>query len=98
MSENAVTTSPVQEKALEIIAQELELEASEFTLTGHFVDDYDADSLALIAVVARIEKELGVAIPKTELVKMVNLDAVFGLIDSYDSANGAAKEEVIGGA
>ena len=95
MSENAVTTSPVQEKALEIIAQELELEASEFTLTGHFVDDYDADSLALIAVVARIEKELGVAIPKTELVKMVNLEAVFGLIDSYDGAN-ARGEEVAG--
>ena len=89
MSENMVTTSPVQEKALEIIAQELEMEASEFTRTGHFVDDYDADSLALIAVVARIEKELGVAIPKTELVKMVNLEAVFALIDSYDSAAAA---------
>lgn len=93
MSENTVTTSPVQEKALEIIAQELELEASEFTLTGHFVDDYDADSLALIAVVARIEKELGVAIPKTELVKMVDLRAVFTLIEAYD---GAPKAEVAG--
>ncbi|GAA1255767.1 hypothetical protein GCM10009609_18720 [Pseudonocardia aurantiaca] len=92
MSENAVTTSPVQEKALEIIAQELELEASEFTLTGHFVDDYDADSLALIAVVARIEKELGVAIPKTELVKMINLEAVFGLIASYDDTNTRVEE------
>ncbi len=90
MSENAVTTSPVQEKALEIIAQELELEASEFTLTGHFVDDYDADSLALI-VVARIEKELGVAIPKTELVKMIDLEAVFGLIASYDGAGSASR-------
>jgi acyl carrier protein len=92
MSENAVTTSPVQEKALEIIAQELELEASEFTLTGHFVDDYDADSLALIAVVARIEKELGVVIPKTELVKMINLEAVFGLIASYDGTDARAEE------
>jgi acyl carrier protein len=89
MSENMVTTSPVQEKALEIIAQELELEASEFTLTGHFVDDYDADSLALIAVVARIEKELGVMIPKTELPKMANLAAVFALIDSYDGTPAA---------
>lgn len=86
MSENTVTTSPVQEKALEIIAQELELEPSEFTLTGHFVDDYDADSLALIAVVARIEKEVGIVIPKTELTKMVNLEAVFDLIDCYDGA------------
>ncbi|OZM79784.1 acyl carrier protein [Pseudonocardia sp. MH-G8] len=93
MSENAVTTGPVQEKALEIIAQELELEASEFTLTGHFVDDYDADSLALIAVVARVEKELGIMIPKTELMKMINLEAVFGLLDTYD---GAPVQEVTG--
>lgn len=50
------------------------------------MDDYDADSLALIAVVARIEKELGLVIPKSELPQMVGLAAVFALIDSYDGA------------
>lgn len=80
------TVTPSHEKALAIIAEELELEVSDFTLTGHFVDDYDADSLALIAVVARIEKEVGVAIPKTDLMEMINLAAVFELIDRYENA------------
>lgn len=86
MSESTITTTPVQEKVLEIIAEELELDPSEFTRTGHFVDDYDADSLALIAIVARIEKEVGVLIPKTELANLVSLEAVFARLDSYAEA------------
>jgi len=83
MSEFTLTADPVQQKVLEIIAQELEVGPEELTLTGHFVDDYDADSLSLITVVARIEKEIGVIIPKTELSEMVNLGNVFDLVGAY---------------
>ena len=86
MSEFAVTQNDLQDKVLRIISQELEMEPDEFTLDGHFIDDYDADSLTLIAVVARLEKELGVAVPKTELVNMVDLRHTFELVDSYAGA------------
>jgi acyl carrier protein len=90
MSQSIVTADPTQEKIIDIFAEELEVDASEMTLTGNFVDDYDGDSLALIAVMARIEKELGIVIPKTELVNMVDLQHVFEIVARVESgASGA---------
>ena len=73
----------LQEKVLTVLSEELEMDPAEFSLDGHFVDDYDADSLTLIAVVARIEKELGVVVPKSELARMVDLRHTFELVDTY---------------
>lgn len=85
MSQSIVTVDPLHAKIVDIFAEELELDAAEMELTGHFVDDYDGDSLALIAVMARIEKELGVAIPKTELVNLTDLASVFAIVDDIRS-------------
>src|SRR2546423_2501099 len=81
--ENTTDVAVLQEKVREIILEELELEPAELTATGHFVDDYDADSLSLITIVARIEKELGVAVPQDEMENMPNLDGVFEVIARY---------------
>jgi acyl carrier protein len=75
--------SVLPEKIRGIIDQELELEPGELTQTGHFIDDYDADSLSLITIVARIEKELGVIVPQDELPNMANLEAVFDVVGRY---------------
>jgi acyl carrier protein len=81
--ETAGNTRQLQEKIYEIIAQELELEPGELTETGHFIDDYDADSLTLITIVARIEKELGVVVPQAELMNMANLGGVYEVVEKY---------------
>jgi acyl carrier protein len=81
--ETAGRTRVLQEKIHEIIVQELELEPGELTETGHFIDDYDADSLTLITIVARIEKELGVVVPQAELVNMANLGGVYTVVEKY---------------
>jgi acyl carrier protein len=73
----------LQQKISEIIAQELELEPSELSETGDFVDDYDADSLSLITILARIEKEAGVVVPQDELENMRNLLGVFDVTEKY---------------
>ncbi|MBB5781675.1 acyl carrier protein [Nonomuraea jabiensis] len=65
----------------DIISQELELEPGELTETGHFIDEYDADSLSLITIIARIEKELGVLVPQDELPNMPNLTGVYQVMD-----------------
>jgi len=83
MTETVRNVQVLQEKIREIIMQELELEPDELTETGHFIDDYDADSLSLITIVARIEKELGVAVPQSELQDMINLEGVFTVVDRY---------------
>ncbi|CAM5236629.1 Acyl carrier protein [Streptomyces tendae] len=74
----------------QIVIEELELEDGELTDNGHFVDDYESDSLSLITVVSRIEKELGVVIPKTELGDLVNLRLLVTAVAQHSGENADA--------
>ncbi|MFG1806494.1 acyl carrier protein [Streptomyces sp. NPDC049040] len=71
-----------------IVIEELELEEGELTDGGHFIDDYEGDSLSLITVLSRIEKELGVAIPTEELGDLVNLKALADAVERHAAGNG----------
>jgi acyl carrier protein len=44
-----------------------------------FVEDYEADSLQAIEILARIEKIFHVDIPQSDLPRMVNLNAVYDI-------------------
>lgn len=61
----------------DLIAEVLEMEPEEISDTGSFVDEYEADSLRAIEILARIEKKYKVEIPQEELAKMENLLAVY---------------------
>jgi acyl carrier protein len=61
----------------ELIAEVLELEPEEITDTGSFVEEYDADSLRAIEILARIEKKYKVEVPQEDLAQMENLLAVY---------------------
>jgi acyl carrier protein len=58
----------------------LELEPDELTDEGDFVEDYGADSLRAIEILARIEKRYKVEIPQEELPKMKDLQAVYDVV------------------
>lgn len=60
----------------ELIAEVLEIDAEELTDTGDFIDEYEADSLRAIEIVARIEKQWKVEIPQSELPELRTLKAV----------------------
>lgn len=77
------TAVGLRRRIREIVAEELELELAELDDSADFVDDYDADSLSLITVVSRIEKELDVAVPKSELENLTNLEQVFAAVEQY---------------
>jgi acyl carrier protein len=66
-----------KEELREIVAEVLEVDTDELTDTGEFVEDYDADSLRAIEILARIDKKYKVEIPQEELPKLHNLDAVY---------------------
>lgn len=72
-----------------IVAQELELDPAELTETASFVDDYDADSLSLIQVFARIERELGMSIPQNEMPNMTDLRAIHTIVERYTDGESA---------
>lgn len=66
-----------------IVAEVLEVEPEELTDTGDFMDDYDADSLRAIEVLARLDKKYKVEIPQEELAEMRNLKAVYDAVAKY---------------
>ncbi|MDG9722031.1 MULTISPECIES: acyl carrier protein [unclassified Streptomyces] len=77
----------LRSKVIDIVNEELELEEGELTEDGHFIEDYDSDSLTLITVVSRIEKELGYVLPKEELEALTNLRALLAAVEGCAAAH-----------
>jgi acyl carrier protein len=75
------------EELRELVAEVLEIEPEELTDTGDFVEEYEADSLRAIEMLARIEKKYKIEIPQRELANMQNLKAVFDVTATYAGWN-----------
>lgn len=69
-------TNEYTAKIIEIIADQLELDPSEISESDLLVDDHGADSLALIGVLAALEKEFRVSIDQEDLGRMVNVHGI----------------------
>ena len=65
------------EKLQNIIAEVLNIDASEITMESTFVDDLGADSLDIFQIIMGIEEEFDIEIPNEEAEKIVTVgDAV----------------------
>ena len=82
-----MTDTPVQSAHLEvlreIVADVLEVEPEELTDDGHFVEEYEADSLRAIEILSRIDKKYGVEIPQEELPRMDTLTHTYEVVAAY---------------
>lgn len=80
-----ITEAPTThlEELREITAEVLELEPEEISDGGDFVEEYEADSLRAIEILARIEKRYKVEIPQARLAEMTNLKAVYDIVAEY---------------
>ncbi|TLS47355.1 acyl carrier protein [Streptomyces montanus] len=80
-------STDLRAQVVDIVNEELELEDGELTEDEHFIDDYESDSLTLITVVSRIEKELGFVIPKEDLESLVTLRALLTAVETCAARN-----------
>lgn len=71
------------EELRDLVADILEFEPNEISDTGHFVEDYDADSLRAIEILTQIEKKYQVEIPQSELNDMHDMKAVYRIVAKY---------------
>ncbi|MEU5904157.1 acyl carrier protein [Micromonospora sp. NPDC000316] len=71
------------EQLREIIAEVLEIETDELTDTGDFAEEYQADSLRAIEILARIDKAFKVEIPQSELPELRNLKATYEAVTRH---------------
>lgn len=67
----------------EIAAEVFELELDEVSDTADFAEEYGADSLRAIEILARVEKKYRIEIPQSELAEMRNLKAVYDVVARY---------------
>jgi acyl carrier protein len=73
----------MKQRVREIIAEEIEMDADEIEESAGFVDEYEADSMSVIQVFGRVERELGVAIPQEEMKNMTDLNAAYEIVGKY---------------
>jgi acyl carrier protein len=64
----------------EIISEHLELDLDDMADDSHFVDDHGADSLALIDVLAALEKEFSIEIDQNQFARMVDVRSVCAVV------------------
>ncbi|GHH51333.1 acyl carrier protein [Streptomyces candidus] len=64
------------DRITEIVCDRLEIEPGEIAETDRFVEEHGADSLALIGVLAALEKEFRVTIDQNEMPRMAHLAGV----------------------
>jgi acyl carrier protein len=73
------------EELREMVAEVLELEPDELADDGDFMEDYNADSLRAIEILARIDKRYKVEIPQSELPTLRTLSAVHAALVRHSS-------------
>ena len=66
----------MSEKMKSIIAEQLNIDASEISLESSFKDDVNADSLDLFEMVMALEDNYGVEIPSEDLEKLLTVGDV----------------------
>ncbi|GHF41978.1 acyl carrier protein [Streptomyces mashuensis] len=82
MSE-AMISGELREKVRAIVADVLEVDAEELTGNSSFVDDFDADSLLVIEIYSRFERDLGIKIPQSDVTELDDLTTAYELVSKY---------------
>ena len=60
----------VEERARKIVVTQCQVAAGEVKLTSKFIDDFGADSLALVELVMAIEREFDITMPDIDALKI----------------------------
>lgn len=68
-----------------IVADVLEADPDALTDESSFADDFDADSLLIIEIYSRFERDLGIRIPKEDLVELDELPSAYRLVAKHST-------------
>jgi acyl carrier protein len=91
MTTTFVSDETIRETTLEIVVDELELDVEPEEVDGgvDLIEFYGADSLGLIQVLARVNKQLGIRVPREQAVDLRTVELlVQRIIDIRDGKGG----------
>ena len=70
----------IQAKVIQIISEQLGKDESEITMSSHFIEDLDADSLDTVELVMALEEEFEVDIPDEAAEKITTVQSAVDFI------------------
>jgi len=73
----------VEQRVREIVAEQLERDVNEVTITASLIDDLGADSLDVVELVMKMEEEFGIEIPDEEAEKIKTVNDVIQYITTH---------------
>ncbi len=65
------------------IAEDMEIDNGKITDDAHFISDMGLDSMALLEVLATMEKKFGITIPETEFPNIVTINKCAATVEKY---------------
>ena len=65
------------------IAEDMDVDVSKITDSAHFITDIGLDSMALLEVLASMEKKFSVSIPESEFPNLTSVDACTATVEKY---------------
>lgn len=66
----------VTDRIIDVVATQLEIDPDQIDETSRLVEDLDADSLALVSVLAGLEREFRVSIDTAEIPRMTDVRGI----------------------
>ncbi len=80
---NALEIKEIVHNLIVEIAEDMDVEAEKVTDDAHFIKDVGLDSMALLEVLATMEKKFGVAIPETEFPNLTTVNKCVATVEKY---------------
>jgi acyl carrier protein len=65
------------------IAEDMDIDEATITDDAHFIEDMGLDSMALLEVLATMEKKFGVSIPESEFPNITSITKCTETVDKY---------------
>ncbi len=70
------------------IAEDMDVDAEKITDSAHFVEDMELDSMALLEVLASMEKKFDISIPESEFPNLISVDTCTETVEKYLAEKG----------
>ena len=65
------------------IAEDMDVDEEKITDTAHLVEDLELDSMALLEVLASMEKKFDISIPESEFPNLTSIDKCTETVEKY---------------
>jgi acyl carrier protein len=65
------------------IAEDMDVDSAKITDSAHLTEDLELDSMALLEVLASMEKKFGISIPESEFPNLTSIDACTATVEKY---------------